>query len=152
MDKDHSTSIAVGATVLIALLASAPAALAGPAVDQYSEGIPTAGGHKSSQDAVRGASQGGGGGTSSHGVGGASYGGGAASAISPGTRSKLDKSAKGTAAAKLAQITAPSRSSSGASDSGPGGMGLLLPVILVGTLLAALAVFLARRRLGETSA
>jgi hypothetical protein len=126
------TRIIAGGAVFVALLASTSSALATPAVDQYSEGIPTAGGQKSSRGAVGAAGT------------------GAISTIPPSTQAQLRKSKKGTAAARVAQITAPKPSDPGSA--GAGGLGLILPLILVSTLLAGLTTFVARRRQGATSA
>jgi hypothetical protein len=121
----------LGAAViaLVAIAVTAPVAMAGSAVDQYTEGIPTAGGQKPSVQAVGG----GGGGTGTV-------------KISPQTQAKLQKTKKGSAAEKAARITAPTASPSGPSDSG--GMGLLLPLILVAALATAVGLFLGRRRTG----
>ena len=123
-------ALGVAAFALTALLALAPTALAASAVDQYQEGFPTAGGQEPSRDAV-----GGSGGTRG------------TETIPPQTRAQLNKSKKGSAAEKAAKITAPSRPGSGPSDAG-GGMGFLLPLILVAALAGAVAIFVARRRAG----
>jgi hypothetical protein len=119
--------VAVLTAGLLLLLAST--AFAASAVDQYSEGIPTASGQKQSNGAV-------------------AHPGGTAT-IPPQTRAVLEKTKKGSAAEKAANITAPTRSgtSSGGSDGG-NGLGLLLILILAGTLGLAVAIYLARRRAG----
>jgi hypothetical protein len=129
---------AFGAGVLIvsvALLVVAPSTFGASAVDQYSEGIPTAGGQKPTSDAAGGSA-----GTAT---------------IPPTARARLDKSSKGSAAEKAAQLTAPTGphpTGSGDSDSGGegDGMGLLLPLILAATLALGIGIFIARRRLGAT--
>jgi hypothetical protein len=121
--------LGTAAIALVAIVVFAPTAMGASAVDQYTEGIPTASGQKPSLNAVGG--DGGGGGTA---------------AISPQTQAKLQKTKKGSAADKAANITAPSASESGPSDSD--GMGLLLPLILVAALATAVGVFLGRRRTG----
>jgi hypothetical protein len=122
--------VGVTAVALTALLVIAPAAMATSAVDQYSEGIPTAGGQKPSHNAVR------------QEVNGK----GNTATIPPAAVAQLEKSKNGRAAAAAAKITAPSDSSPGGSPTNGSGLGLLLPLILAATLLAAIAVFLARRR------
>jgi hypothetical protein len=122
--------IGIAAVGLLSVLASAPAALAASAVDQYQEGFPTAGGQKPTKDAV-----GGDGGTAG------------TATIPPQTQAQLGKSKNGSAAEKAARITAPTGPSSGPSDAG-GGLGFLLPLILAGALAGAVAIFVARRRAG----
>jgi hypothetical protein len=136
MRKGTVTWIATAGFLLVALLWTAPGALAVSALDQYQEGIPTAGGHEPSADTQ----------------GGGAVRGGRTSTISPATRAQLEKIKKGSATAKLAQATAPSRSASdgsGESDGGSG-LGLILPLILGATLLGSLAIFIAHRRRGAT--
>jgi hypothetical protein len=129
-----ATGRALGAIViiLVALLVAAPSTFAASAVDQYSEGIPTAGGQKPTSDAVSGSP-----GTAT---------------IPPATREQLDKTPKGSAAEKAAKITAPTRSQPAGSDNSDtgDGLGLLLPLILAATLAAGIGIFVARRRLGAT--
>jgi hypothetical protein len=135
----HGTRIGLAALALVLALAIAPSALAASAVDQYSEGIPTAGGQEPTHEAV------------TEGQGAA---GGGTAAIPRHAQSELQRSKPGSAAEKAAELSAPSRSDSGSvslggSDAGDG-VGLLLPVILVAALITAVAIFLARRRPGAT--
>jgi hypothetical protein len=128
-------ALGAGLIVLAALLVAAPSTLGASAVDQYSEGIPTAGGQKPTSAAA-----GGNPGTAT---------------IPPTTRARLDKTSKGSAAEKAAKLTAPTGphpTGSGASDTGGDGdgMGLLLPLILAATLALGIGVFIARRRVGTT--
>jgi hypothetical protein len=121
---------AIAVVVVVGLLTLAPGAFAGSAVDQYTEGIPTAGGQEPSRDAVGNPSS------------------GNSAPISSQTRNQLGKSKEGSAAEKAADLTAPARHGnglSGPSDAG-GGLGFLLPLILVAALAAAVAIFIARRR------
>jgi hypothetical protein len=121
---------AVALLLLAGLLSSAPGAFAGSAVDQYTEGIPTAGGQEPSRDAV------------------GNSGDGNSAPIPSRTRAQLGKSKVGSAAEKTADLTAPARHGSGLSgpsDAG-GGLGFLLPLILVSALAVAVAIFIARRR------
>jgi hypothetical protein len=120
--------LALAVCASIALLALTPPAFGASAVDQYQEGIPTAGGQQPTRHAVdrAGSTQSG-------------------TRIPAPARAQLERSKKGSAAAKAARITAPNGSGSGPSDAG-GGLGLLLPLILVATLAAAVGVFVARRR------
>jgi hypothetical protein len=111
----------VAAIAFASLLASAPAALAGSATDQYSEGFPTARGQESSGNALGGQRN---------------------AQIPPRTKADLERSGKGSAAEKAAQITAPP---GGSSDSGDG-LGWWLVVILVASSLFAVGRYLARRR------
>lgn len=134
MTRRHWSGLLAAGIVLGALLVSAPLAHAGSAVDQYSEGIPTAKGQKPTRDAARGG--GGGGGTPT---------------IPPATQAELGQTEKGRAAEKAAKLTAPDRASTGGggeSTTDEGGLGLLLPLILGATLLTALAIFFGRRRAG----
>jgi hypothetical protein len=124
---------AAACSALVLLLALAPAALAASAVDQYSEGIPTASGQKPTRDAAK-------------------PGGGGTATIAPATRAQLEKTKQGAAAARAARITAPGRSAPGSADAGDAGMGLLLPLILVAALAAAVGILFARRRAGPSSA
>jgi hypothetical protein len=126
----NRTRMSIVGIALVVALGVAPAALAAPAVDQYSEGIPTAGGQKPSQDAV-----GAGSGTAT---------------IPPRTQSELQRTQKGAATEKAAELTAPSRSGSGGSSDAGDGLGLLLPLILIATLIAGVGIFVARRRPGPT--
>jgi hypothetical protein len=89
------------------------------AVDQYSEGFPTAKGEKSVRDG--------------------------SGALPPGTAESLDSLGKdGASAAALAKATAPSPGDSGSSETS--GMGMWLLLILLASLLAALTLYFARRR------
>jgi hypothetical protein len=126
------THMVVGLFIGVVVLALAPAALAGSAVDQYTEGIPSAGGQKSSNQAVNQS------GTAT---------------ISPQTGAQLDKSRKGRAAERAANLTAPSHPGAVGSDSsGSGdGLGIFLPLILAATLVVGIGIFYTRRRLGATS-
>lgn len=118
--------------VLLIVLAAAPSALAASAVDQYSEGIPTAGGQKPTRDLGSGQA-------------------GTPTTIPPQTQATLQRTERGAAADKAAKLTAPSRPSAGSSDtSDSNGLGLLLPLILAATLIAAVAIFVVRRRPGPT--
>jgi len=119
-------------STLLAVLAFVPTAFAASAVDQYSEGLPTAGGQKSTHDTV---AQGGG-----------------TARIAPDTRAQLGKGRKGRAAERAAEISAPRRDDSvGPNTSGTDdGLGLLLPLILAATLVTGIGIFYARRRLGTT--
>jgi|tagenome__1003787_1003787.scaffolds.fasta_scaffold20986153_3 hypothetical protein len=127
-----------------AFLVIAPAALAASAVDQYTEGIPTAKGQKSTGGSVHDGGTPNGGGTT-----------GAVAPIGPQTSAELGKTKSGTAAAKAARLTAPSLAgpqsptAPDSSDTG-GGMGLLLPLILAATLATAVAIVVGRRRVGPT--
>jgi hypothetical protein len=128
------TTLLVAGISLVALLAGAPLALAASAVDQYSESIPAAGGQESSQ----------------HAAGGGGAGAGSATTIPPATQAQLEKSREGADAARVAQLTAPtapgSASSGGGGETGGGGgLGLLFPLILAASLLAALGIVVARR-------
>jgi hypothetical protein len=138
-------AMAAFALVIAALLASASASFATSAVDQYSEGIPTAGGQKPSHDAARDALRGGGGGRRTGGGGGSA-------AIPRTAAAQLGKSKQGSAAERAAKITAPDRSSPGGSTTNGRGMGLILPLILAAILAGAIALFIARRRAGPSSA
>jgi hypothetical protein len=142
MRTPYLAQVRVTTVALIGLLALAPVAIAAPAPDQYTEGIPTAKGPKSTSHAVE-------------------HGGGAAK-IPPQTRSQLAQSKNGAAAANAAKLSAPGGSAaigsaavgsaaSDTSDTGSG-MGLLLPLILGATLAVAIGIFLARRRPGATPA
>jgi hypothetical protein len=132
MRRRRLISSAVAGSALLTLLVTASLAHAAPAVDQYSEGIPTATGQKPDRDAAQG---------------------GAPVTIPPATQAKLSKTKKGVAAGTLAQLTAPNRSKPGAAsaDGADDGLGLVLPIILAMTLLVALAIFVARRRLGASA-
>ncbi len=122
-------SFALVALLAVPTLASARNLPSGSAVDQYSESIPNAGGKRKSDD---------------------KGGGGAPAAIPPQTQAQLEgQGADGNGAAKLAQVTGPGNSGDG--DSGSDGLGFILPLILIASLLAAVALYLARRRLGATS-
>jgi hypothetical protein len=122
------------AIALIALAALPAAAVAAPlsggsAVDQYTEGIPQAGGQRPAAKPPANTKD----------------------EIPPGAAAALQKEGKdGNAAANLARATAPSGGGSGGTGS-DGGMGIFLPLILVATLLIGLAFFL-RRRHDATSA
>jgi hypothetical protein len=134
MRKAPVIRVIAASVALVVMLVIVPSAMAASAVDQYSEGIPTAGGQKPSRDVVRSHESGGPGGTTT---------------IPPATRAQLEKSKNGSAAVKAAKITAPSRTDLGRSDSSSGGgLGLLLPLILVAALVAAVGIFFARRRAG----
>ena len=115
---------------LVALGALAAPSLAKPlpnnaAIDQYTEGIPTAKGQRSENQ------------------GGA--------ALPPGTTGSLDSLGKnGAAAAALAKATAPSPGDGGGSQTS--GMGIWLWLILAACLFAALARFYAHRRAGRPAA
>jgi hypothetical protein len=131
MRTETRRAIGVVALALAGLLLMAPVALAASAVDQYSEGIPTARGQKPT-------------------TGGA--GGAGTATISPQTSAQLEKSKNGSAAEHAAKLTAPSRSGPAApdtSDTGDG-LGLLLPVILLVTLAVGVGMVVARRRLRAT--
>ena len=131
--------IRLSGIALAVVLVTAPAALAASAVDQYSEGIPTPGGQKPSRDAVKSA-------------GSTKLGSAGTATIPPPARAALKGSKAGVAAEKAAKITAPGRPTSVASDpsSSGGGLGLFLPLMLAATLVAAIAIYLARRRAGAT--
>jgi hypothetical protein len=111
-------------TAILGCLALAATAQAKPlpnnsAVDQYTEGIPTATGERSSRD--RGG------------------------ALPPGTAAPLDSLGKnGAAAAAAAKASAPSRGDAGTSQAS--GMGIWLWLILLACLLAAVTRYVARRR------
>jgi hypothetical protein len=153
-------SIAALATLAALVVpAAALAAQPGPppgnsGADQYTENIPTAGGSQTT------------------GGGGGAGGGGGGSAVSPGTVRELQgQGSAGKGAAAFAQATAPRGAHRGEaaseggggtpigdvlkqvtgadSDSG-GGMGLVLPIVLGASLLAAVGLLLARRRGGRT--
>jgi hypothetical protein len=134
----------MAALIAGAFLVIAPGALAASAVDQYTEGIPTANGQKSTGGSVHD-----GGTPNSRATNGA------VAPIGPQTRAELGKTKSGTAAAKAARLTAPSLAgpqnptAPDSSDTG-GGMGLLLPLILAATLATAVAIVVGRRRLGPT--
>jgi hypothetical protein len=128
-------TVLLGSTIA-ALLFTASFAHAAPAIDQYSEGVPTASGQKSDRDVTD---------RDAAGVGGTAR-------IPPATRAQLSRSKNGVAAATLAQITAPNRSNPVSSAEhgedpavGGDGLGLLLPLILAVTLLVAIVIFAARR-------
>ncbi|MDX6615642.1 MAG: hypothetical protein QOD60_733 [Solirubrobacterales bacterium] len=91
------------------------------AIDQYTEGVPTAKGQKSEQGA---------------------------GALPPGTAQSLDSLGKdGAAAAAVAKVTAPSPGGGGGSQTS--GMGIWLWLILAACLLAALTRYFARWRAGR---
>jgi hypothetical protein len=135
MLRTHSTWFSVAGISLAVVLMTASPAFGGSAVDQYSEGIPTARGQQASQDAV-------------------APGGDRSTNIPPGTQAELKRSKIGAAAENAARITAPSsQGSSSTSDRETGsdsGLGLLLPLILAATLVGAVAIYLARRHPGPT--
>jgi hypothetical protein len=93
------------------------------AIDQYTEGVPTAKGQKSEQGA---------------------------GALPPGTVGPLDSLGKnGVAAAAVAKVTAPSP---GGEPSQTSGLGIWLWLILAACVIAALTRFYARRRAGRAAA
>ena len=150
MRKALATATGLTAIAVVALLLAAPAAFAVSAVDQYSEAIPTAGGQKPTRDLGKGgggsaAGQRGGGTTASQGGGGSVP----TATVPAQTRSQLERTKKGSAAAKAAKLTAPSAPSASSTNTSSG-MGFLLPLILAASLAVAVAVFLARRRTGAT--
>src|SRR5436190_20678068 len=105
MRRAHRTSIGLAGIVLLIVLVAVPSALAASAVDQYSEGIPTAGGQKSTHDLGNG--------------------GGGPATIPPRTQGALQGTKRGAAVEKAAKLTAPKRSDlSGGSQSGSDGSGL----------------------------
>ena len=102
-----------------------------PAVDQYTEGVPTAEGQSSPQGG------GAGGGT-----------------LPPGTAESLGSQGKdGAKAAALAQATAPAPASgAGEGDTDSSGLGIWLWLILAATLLATLTIYFGRRRTSSPAA
>jgi hypothetical protein len=98
-----------------------------PAVDQYTEGVPSATGQRSSTGAGAGASGG---------------------ALPPGTAQSLNAAGKdGAAAAAVAAATAPTPAGTGDDgDSQTSGLGIWLWLILAASLLATVAVYVGRRR------
>jgi hypothetical protein len=121
MGKPTRIGLVAGLAAAIVLV-SAQAALATSAEDQYSEGIPSAGGQKPARDAAERP------GTAT---------------IASATEAQLQKTKKGRAVVKAAAITAPG--AGGSSDSGDG-LGWWLLVILAASLLAAGGIYLGRRR------
>jgi hypothetical protein len=129
----------VAALGVIVLLIATSTAWAGSAVDQYSEQIPAAGGERPTQQA-----------SASEGSDTAEK-----SAISATTQAQMEKSKDGADAARVAKETGPvapgiAGSDGGGGTGGNGGLGLILPLILVGSLLAAVAVLVVRRRQDAT--
>lgn len=118
--------IVVALSALAALPAIAEAKpIPGGAADQYTEGIPQAGGQRESSEKGNGS-------------------------LPPGAEAQLQAQGKaGSEAANLAKATAPGPSDSSSDPSD--GMGIVLPLILGAALLAAIALFLARRRQAATS-
>jgi hypothetical protein len=150
-------SIAIGIVLILSLASPAGAAQVAPpgnsGVNQYSETLPGAGGDQPSSD------PGGGGGAGNRG-----------SSLSPKAKRALEEQGPtGAAVAGLASRTAPQiarsgdigrgRDSAGSSDGksafgagvdqlagDSGGMGIALPIILLLSLIGAIAVFVLRRR------
>lgn len=141
----RSPRFLLAALVLVPVLCAAPSALAASALDQYTEGLPSAKGQAPTGGGTNGGRPVGGGAQSGEGA-----------ALSHSTRSQLGKTRNGSAAAKAADLTASGRSAvsgnvtSDTSDTGDG-MGLLLPLILVAALVLAIAIVVGRRRLGPSA-
>jgi len=126
-------SLALPAVLIAALLLVLPAgALAvdpgNSGIDEYTEGVPSAGGEKPTS--------------------GTGSGGGGASVVSPQTTEQLAKlGAEGAAAARAAEASSPDAPAGlGEAGGGSTGTGLLLPAILAMSLLAAVAFLILRRR------
>jgi hypothetical protein len=116
-------------------------------IDQYQENVPGPGGDKAIGQSGADDEGGGGGGALSP----ADEGGGGGGALSPALERKLAaRGPAGKAVADAVAATAPGRlvGEEVPGGSSGSGMGIALPIILVSTLLAAVAFLLARRRGG----
>jgi hypothetical protein len=117
-------------------------------VDQYTEGLPGAGGERpsSGEGSKSGESSPGSSSTgTSSGTESATQEGGSLPAQS--ARELKSRGKDGAAAAELAQVTGPTRDSAPTSDdSDSSGTGILLPLVLIGSLLAVVTLAVVRRR------
>jgi hypothetical protein len=126
-------------------------------LDQYSETIPGPCGDETFNPSA-GSGGGAGGGVGAGDAQGAGGGAGAAGGIPASTLKQMrTKGADGRAAADLAEATAQQGSGAGGAENtsvssdADEGMGIVLPLLLGGTLLAGLLYFLMRRRAGLAS-
>lgn len=184
MNRSKRVALASAAALLIAVVAFPSSALAqGAAGDQYTEQVPdadgSAGGSPPAIEEVpdAGESSGSGGGGSGPSSGGGGADGSGSGALSPSTINEFEQGGdEGSAAADLAQRTAPESkaldhagrqaqaggldpgAASGAGvfdsvqdDGGSNGMGVALPILLAAALLAAGAYWFIRRRNQRTA-